>query len=334
MKPDEIKKSIDSIKPDEYLKTRLKAKISERSMPKKSKKAIISAVSVTLCLALVVSAISYSPQKDNTATGIASSSNVQNSEGSKIRGGVIVAYANDSINKQYEDVEISDQKYLSASYPPMCKIGAIDIRGKSEGEIIELEKSIKEDFNRIEKSTEAGSVYFCMTTHCERFNNALIYQANCGMFDFDLDEESYKDVKEIRVSNENTDYAYMEITAMDAWYDEDLNRKEDGINYTKSTYIASYLDDYVDLSGDRYRRCMELNKNSGNNFGVRWKMNTELYDRLNDNPNEDLTKIVDTLTFEVEFYNGEIVKSVVKISFDNDGYMHCKGESVETLNAK
>lgn len=329
MKPDEIKTSIDSIKPDPYFKTRLKAKINDSTAPKKSKMPLTAVISFSLCLALLVTAISFFPQKDRIISNT-NTTETQTAEESKVRGSVIIAYANQN-GADTNEAKLFDSKHLDASYPPMCKIGASDIRGKSEKEIENTVTKIKKEFRKIERDTDAGKIYFCMTTHCERFNNAIIYQATCGNFDFDLDEESCNDVKEIRIYNENTDYGYMEIMALDVNYDDNLEEKTDGIDYTKSIYITSWQLPNASLSGERYKKCMALKKKGIESFGISWKMNDDLYDALNSNPNMDLTKINDTLTFEVEFNNGETAKSIVEITFDNEGFMHCKGTSLETL---
>ena len=89
---------------------------------------------------------------------------------------------------------------------------------------------------------------------------------------------------------------------------------------------------YASLSGDRFRRCMELEKNNDARFRINWKMSEAFYELFDENPDIDLTKIKDTLTFEVVFNDDSVSKSVVDISFDKNGNMKTKPASFQYIH--
>lgn len=247
-------------------------------------------------------------------------------------GFVMVAYAD-----EMEELEIvEDINNLEPSTPFICQIGAVDIKGKSQKETDEIVQEIRDKYQYVEGEYEIGKVHFCMSTNTDIYNDAVIYEAYCGNFNFDIDAETVKNVKEIRVTNNNKEYGCVVITANDVWYNDDLTLKNDGIDYNKSVYLSNAYDKFVALSGERYKKCYELGEDFGGikaYFGVSWTINDGLYKALNENPNFDLSQIKDTITFEVEFNDGTISKSVIDIAFSKDGKMHAVGGSYDFVDA-
>lgn len=66
MKPDDIKKSLDNIKPDVYMQTRLAEKLSSAKPKKKpAKKKVLTAVSLSLCAVILVTGIGFGIPKND-----------------------------------------------------------------------------------------------------------------------------------------------------------------------------------------------------------------------------------------------------------------------------
>lgn len=261
-------------------------------------------------LARINPAIDYSVQAENLTESVGNSQAV-----SKIAPGfVMVAYANDD-KKNVEIVEDIDKLDVSTNY--LCKIEVTDIRSMSEKEI---EKIFSDKSPLYAGEMNGEKIYYQCLYSTERLENTLIGQAYCGFFDFDLDKDTVQDVKEIRVSNKNTDYGIMEIRAEDCIFDDDLVMIENRNDYVNDMFLKS---NSQSLDGDRYRKCMRLNEEYGGKyFGIIWKMNNSLFDTIDENPDFDLSTIKDTIIFEVEFNDGSISKSIIDVAFDNDGKMY------------
>lgn len=228
-----------------------------------------------------------------------------------------------------------DVSEISVESPPYCQIGAWSIKGKSEAEINDMREQIHKDFELVKGFVGENEVYFSTAWHIERMDNALVYSAYCGAFDFDLSEDDYANVKEIRVTNSNKKYGEMEIVAEDSLFDENLKRIDGktlaDADELENIYIKNRNTKYASLSGDRFRRCMKLEKIGDASFRINWKMSNEFYELFDENPDVDLTKIKDTLTFEVVFNDDSVSKSVVDISFDKNGNMKAKPASFQYI---
>ena len=328
MKRNDIKNALNEIKPDPHIKTRMKAKVAENLKPKR-RKVFTAGIAVAMCAVIVCISLGVGSVTMKTNPISPTVTKPQTSAGktaiSKTAPGfVMFAYADTK-----EKVEINE---LNVSVPYISKIGVKDVRGMSEAQIEKEIRKIKNKFSLIERKYENNTILYQTLTHSERFDNTIIYSIYCGYFDFDLDEKHYPEVKEIRVANENRKFGEMEIAARDCFYNDDLSRKEDGIDYTKSAYITNHeLDDWANLSGERFRKCMALSKNNDTVFGINWKLSYEAYDILNDNPNYDLSTIKDTLTFEVEFNNGAVSRSILDINFDDEGNMHITPQTYDYI---
>lgn len=325
MKQNDIKNSIDTVKPDPYMKTRLSAKVMSAQPKSKTKKKAVAIVSATLCLALVITAVSIGMPSDKV-TGTSSNTEVSSISCKVAMGGVIIAYAQEDNSTINEDL-FSDSM---VSKPILCKIGAYDVRNMSDAQQKEVIQKIKDDNSQIEKELDGQKVVLFMQTSSELFENAFIYQCHCGAFDFDI--PTPENVKSITVSNDSED-GEIEIMSLDINYNDDGTLKDDGIDYTKSMYLTNYGIDSIQLSGERYAKDKMLDeKIGGQNFGISWKMAQPLMEKLNENPNMDLSTVKDTITFEVEFNDGSISKSVVDITFDSDGNMYATPKSFDYNN--
>lgn len=336
MKYDDFKSSLDFVKPDVHLQTRLKAKVDgAQNKTKKSKKPVILGLVSVMALAVVVTGLGANDligtDKVLTSEHSVSAPTQSDSATCKVAPGFVnIVYANDE--KSYA-MDVSD---ISVESPSYCQIGAWSIKGKSEAEINDMREQIYEDFRLVKGFVGENEVYFSTAWHIERMDNALVYSAYCGAFDFDLSEDDYANVKEIRVTNSNKKYGEMEIVAEDSLFDENLKRIDGktlaDADELENIYIKNRNTKYASLSGDRFRRCMELEKNNDARFRINWKMSNEFYELFDENPDVDLTKIKDTLTFEVVFNDDSVSKSVVDISFDKNGNMKAKPASFQYIH--
>lgn len=334
MKYDDFKNSLDFVKPDVHLQTRLKAKVEgAQNKTKKSKKPVILGLVSVMALAVVVTGLGANDligtDKVLTSKNSVSAPTQSDSATCKVAPGFVnIVYAND------EKAYAMDVSEISVESPPYCQIGAWSIKGKSEAEINDLTDGIHKDFKLVKGFVGENEVYFSTALQIERMDNALVYSAYCGAFDFDLSEDDYANVKEIRVTNSNQKYGEMEIVAEDLLFDKNLKRKCGNVqaDEAENTYIKNRNTKYASLSGDRFRRCMELEKNHDARFRINWKMSDAFYELFDENPDIDLTKIKDTLTFEVVFNDDSVSKSVVDISFDKNGNMKAKPASFQYIH--
>lgn len=335
MKYDDFKNSVDFVKPDVHLQTRLKAKVEgAQNKTKKSKKPVILGLVSVMALAVVVTGLGVNDligtDKVITSDHSVSAPTQSDSATCKVAPGFVnIVYANDK--KSYA-MDVSE---ISVESPPYCQIGAWSIKGKSEAEINDMREQIHKDFELVKGFVGENEVYFSTAWHIERMDNALVYSAYCGAFDFDLSEDDYAKVKEIRVTNSNKKYGEMEIVAEDSLFDENLKRIDGktlaDADELENIYIKNRNTKYASLSGDRFRRCMKLEKNHDARFRINWKMSNEFYELFDENPDVDLTKIKDTLIFEVVFNDDSVSKSVVDISFDKNGNMKAKPASFQYI---
>lgn len=336
MKYDDFKNSLDFVKPEAHLQTRLKAKVEvAQNKTKKSKKPVVLGLVSVMALAVVVTGLGANDLigTDKVLTSEHSVSAPTQSDSATCKaapGFVNIVYANDK--KSYA-MDVSE---ISVESPPYCQIGAWSIKGKSEAEINDMREQIHKDFELVKGFVGENEVYFSTAWHIERMDNALVYSAYCGAFDFDLSEDDYANVKEIRVTNSNKKYGEMEIVAEDSLFDENLKRIDGktlaDADELENIYIKNRNTKYASLSGDRFRRCMKLEKNNDARFRINWKMSNEFYELFDENPDVDLTKIKDTLTFEVVFNDDSVSKSVVDISFDKNGNMKAKPASFQYIH--
>ncbi|WP_297126807.1 hypothetical protein [uncultured Eubacterium sp.] len=336
MKYDDFKNSLDFVKPDAHLQTRLKAKVEgAQNKTKKSKKPVILGLVSVMALAVVVTGLGVNDligtDKVITSDHSVSAPTQSDSATCKVAPGFVnIVYANDK--KSYA-MDVSE---ISVESPPYCQIGAWSIKGKSEAEINDMREQIHKDFELVKGFVGENEVYFSTAWHIERMDNALVYSAYCGAFDFDLSEDDYAKVKEIRVTNSNKKYGEMEIVAEDSLFDENLKRIDGktlaNADELENIYIKNRNTKYASLSGDRFRRCMKLEKNNDARFRINWKMSNEFYELFDENPDVDLTKIKDTLTFEVVFNDDSVSKSVVDITFDKNGNMKAKPASFQYIH--
>lgn len=324
MKQNDIKNALNEIKPDAHIRTRLEAKVREKTQQKTHRRAFTAGIAAVLCITIVavsmgVSGITVKTNPISPTTAATEPTQTDTAFSRIAPGFVIFAYADETDSKEKQE-----EQYLDVSLPGICSVNATDIRGMSEKEIeYQAKKIIEIDSNFYGEAEIFQSV--------ERRDNVLISQIRGGEFDFDLNKEQADDVKEIRVKTENIGYSVMEIRAYDKMYYDNL--KPTDTKNIKDFYILSDESGVAKISGKRFKKCIEIEENTDmeNMFGITWKMGDRLYDALNADPDMDLTTVKDTITFEVEFNDGSVSRSVIEIGFDENSQMFASPKAFDYI---
>lgn len=322
----DFKKSISGVQPSKQMIERI-MNMPNNDEQKNKRLKLAPAIALVACFIIVITSVfsgdeiieMINPPTEQNSLGTISDESNNTTLSSKVaQGFAMIVYANDEM----KDIEfVGDMNKLTAKAPFITKFGVVDIRGKSESEVQKISDDLYNKIRITKKNTVYGEINYISTSNIETLDNTIIYQARCGCFDFDFDENGLKFVKEIKVKNENKKFGIMEIRALDVLYDNELNRKYDGVDYTKSAYIKGSS---ISLDGERYAKCKAIEKKEGNHsfFGINWKLSDNAYELLDKNPSFDLSTIKDTITFEVEFNDGSISRTVVNIAFDKEGKMY------------
>ena len=171
MKYDDFKNSLDFVKPDAHLQTRLKAKVEgAQNKTKKSKKPVILGLVSVMALAVVVTGLGVNDligtDKVITSDHSVSAPTQSDSATCKVAPGFVnIVYANDK--KSYA-MDVSE---ISVESPPYCQIGAWSIKGKSEAEINDMREQIHKDFELVKGFVGENEVYFSTLWTIERMEN-------------------------------------------------------------------------------------------------------------------------------------------------------------------
>lgn len=314
----EIKKSIEEIKPDPYMETRLSKKISDYKKPKISpslKKIGVAA----LALAIV-------------CTGIGANYAVKNNRSDL--DFIIVAYAGDgsqTLNKR--DIKMKDiarvkKEYSNADGIPVLTTTYVsfEIRGNNISEV-----TFKSDnYPLFIYDTDMHE------NHWERYDYYIIdiplTEEEINKFDenykFDFDEKYEKEFIKNMMKKRDLS-AYFGNNSMD------IN------NY----HIASNLDNPLEYLGDKVSHlylvknevyeevsregCEITEKNYDENDKIRdIQMDTfTASEYIMKYPDAELSELPkNTITITIKFKGGQTATATVHTSFDDYGYLHCSLE--------
>lgn len=320
MKNNEIKDSINNIKPDPYMKTRLSAKVVSYKTKRNKNKKLFTVISV-LCAAFIIFGTGFGLSNGSITNNHNVIGSTESSEKDlNTNGGVMIAYAG------MKDAKLSENAEEFTEYPMMYKIGSVDIRGMSEQEIEIRIKEIRENFSKTEKQIDNEKITICMKASIERLDNVIVYQFTNGVFNIDIDNPD--EVKRINVKHSGK-YGYSDIYTK---YIKDKNGK-----YTDPKSMDNYIIGAdISLDGDIYAENIKKQKkeNTSGYFQINWKMSDVLYKKINNNPDMDFSAVYDVMTFTVEFKNGDVAESIVDINFDSDGNMFAKCRSYDYFENK
>lgn len=147
-------------------------------------------------------------------------------------------------------------------------------------------------------------------------------------------------IKEIRISNVS-EYGMMRICSDDYLYDE-YNVRHDEYQYEKGNNILyEMVGNVLSFPGERYlknailekstryfyneeEKCYHAYNSSYRGMVINWIPSQKLMDEFDKNSNFDISSVFDKITFEVEFKNGDVAKSVAEINFNKKGMMNEK----------
>ena len=302
MKLESFKNSIDNIKPDPYMETRLAQNVLEAAPKKRSKRKLaIAAVSGFLSLAVLITGLGFgglwrSPE-------IISPAPSTNSPASDELG-VLVAYAATEEFLGVDSVGEQDLFYGIYVAPINDEEAAKERYQKDYEEIERLAKQVSEKGYQTVIGTRCVSCW----NEAEELT-AYVYDIRASHFALDLDD--YSEVKTFKVENSGI-YGRLLFTV-------DRPGKP-----ATSPFGFSF-----EVSGDELRENQEYytsesGKDSTMNKGYRldWKPSDKLYESIGNDPNFDLSKVKDTIKFTVEFNDGTVKTGRLDLYFDSDGYMH------------
>lgn len=315
MNKNDIKMAVDEIKPDPYLKERLSTKISATAVPKKRHLGVKAGVAVALCFAVIGTSIGVFSNKNEVELVPQTQSSSEYCVAAP--GFAMIAYAKENGEKVTEH-------FLATKTPLKYNITVTDIRGKSEKEIEKLMKSSTEKIDSVELPEDVASAQ----QGTERLDNILLTRTEYNYFDLDLPADIVDSIKEIRVAN-TSKYGEIVVECPDVFYTENgeyIYECHDGDTIKDINIMDGFLcGNNILLKGERYEKIKRLNLN----FGIYWQPAQEMYYLLDKEQNAGFSKIKDTLTFEVEFKDGSLSKSVLEISFDENGNMFATTKSFD-----
>ena len=339
MNKNEFQKLVDeNIHPDFYFEQRLKAKVmSAEPVPQKkrnSKKILISALSGALCLVLALGIFSFSYQSNKIAPG------------SVMIAGADALESNVDITYHYG-------------------VAVVDTRGKTKQEAGE---EMLQKRNKLESAINLDTVVSTLGHRIDGSENVLFYSVQGDSFDIQVDKP--EDVKKIRLQNDNpmlllqyefadgsTDEAeerFYEVND-DEYYTEVDNGGNDwyllgknGEKISLDEYIQVWFDglhigNQLTIDGERFAHAKTLEKNEelSNTCCIGIYARDEfvfddvdgICEAIENDPSFQLTDITDRVTFEVEFKNGDVAKSIVNVTFNDDGFMVVSLDSYEYIEA-
>lgn len=258
---------------------------------------------------------------------------------------VMVVYAYD--NKSLLFASKSNQKLFYGIYTaPLDNEKACDeVRSRWQKDKSKLNEWIDNERVEDESASILSGSEGCYSTKLGK-ETAVLYTLNAGNIELSL--EDYSQVKSFKVENESQ-YGYLEFDYCSEedyqeYYDTlEKTKKSDGENIVSET--SKYSEDYeitqedimrdfgwahkFELTGDELRFSQEsgfyikgvgkYEENKG--YFLNWTPSFELKEAIGNNPNFDLSQIVDTITFTVEYNDGTVKTASLDLHFDSDGYM-------------
>ncbi len=291
MRKEDLKNTIDSIEPDLYMQTRLKAKtLGEIKLQRTFKKVACALSCLVLSFAVAFGTFYY---KDNGTQKAEEKSNPSAVTTAPISNFILLASAKESEEKQApKQLEFNEKN----NFDYFLKV--TDVRGKSTAE---QQQAIK-DMTAYFKSNISGYDSTCINV-CGEFENAVIGHMILNSFKLDIENEDKLD--NIVISNKS-DYGYMEYqsnsSGMFTYYDNKSKIDIDGWYHGKEIKIEA--EDYL------------KNKDW---LQIHWRHSAEMDEAINVNPDIPLSAFSDEITFTVNYTDGTIAKSVVYLQFNDDG---------------
>lgn len=318
----EIKKSIEEIKPDFYMKTRLAAKISEQTKPKK-KKIWKKACAGVLALAVICASIGgyYTVQKRNTLDF------------------AIVAYADDGTTCKLsdDDIKMPFGRVKKSYYEDVDtmllnqKMTGFEIEGKNIDEVTFKSDNYKLQIHDkdMQENQESRNDYICVKIP---LNDEEIIEFNAiEVFDPELTSKNF--LKKMMENRDLSEYFGDNSMNIDDYHvsafldtSNDLLKKFD-LEWKGYIYTYFYLvenDVYEDV--DRYDyEITEKNYDEDDKISDVYLNILAATEYVMEHPDTKLSELPEcNITVTVKFKSGETVEKQIHTEFDDYGYLHCK----------
>ncbi len=177
------------------------------------------------------------------------------------------------------------------------------------------------------------------TSSFSTLNNGMLRTLNTGNLVLNLN--NYSNVKDITIENVSKygelQFSYVTENTGEFFSEtENLNVFITPLGEEDAVYASKHIcDNKISVTGEE----LQFSKNTGlHSMGIgkheinkgyefSWDISNALYQELEKDINFDLTKITDTITFNVNYLDGTTESTIVNISFDSEGYMHLSNGS-------
>jgi len=329
MKRDDLKKTLDAIQPDAYMKTRMDANMETGKTAAKPKRQWVRVLlAVVLCAALTAGIVGFDLYGNRAAVPEETEMSGETffSDG-HVPGALIYAYAQDGQESEavMSGAGISDAQM---TVPTKCRICFVRLDGLSDAEKALASQELAEqigvaapgdipdeelkdgayigyDFNeRVElRDYMQGSFYFALTdAELASLDYIHIYRENEQMqFSYDSPADVYGD--DLRLDGTDPAVPRASITG-------DVTM--DGETYRKNKRYTELLPEVQEgaVCDTRFFYEPKMSEEGGS-----------FCDMVAENPDFVISDLTDTLHFEVYFTDGSFTETVVQVTFDADGFM-------------
>lgn len=283
MKKEELIQAVDSIQPDIYMKTRLKAKVSA-SKPRRINPSKLTKCITALCLAAAVISGAWFAEKETPLSGENESEvSSENIVPEIMKAFIVVASAADETGKSPSTANRTLE--LHEEYPYGVHLKLVDIRGLSDSQKKKILNELSNELTEYcdDKNFSKGR---CCTVGTENY-----YLSQCSVNEFKLDLEENDNIKSVNVKNTSP---YGQIVY--------------AVN--KPTFNAPEHGNDITVSGDEF---------DCETSGFYWDHTAEMEKAFEENISTPFSTFDDTITFTVEYNDGAKAIGVVQIKFDSSG---------------
>ncbi|MBQ6707914.1 MAG: hypothetical protein IJM97_03080 [Clostridia bacterium] len=291
MKKNDLKNTIEAIKPDDAMKTRLKAKVAEEKSPKGySWTTAIGIVATMFAFAMI-----FSYSLPNINTDLKNESGIVESEIRIPQGFIMVASAAESEQQEkYEKLEIND------TFPFAYSISVTDVRNMTEQEKSSVAKQCADDLDEktkeiVRKNNEGA--FYTASASVSSHENIVFSSVSLNSIKLDLKNKEKIESINIRCSSKWGAVEY--IDDKNCGVDEE---KGVALVPPHGNEITVAIEDYDEVKGIIY-----------------WTNSVEMEEVLNNNPDLPLSTFKDTATITVNYKDGQKAIGIIDVAFDDDG---------------
>ena len=291
MDKNDLKKAIEAIEPDESMKTRLKAKIAEQ----KASKGYLWKTATGIVAAMVAFALIFSFNLPNINIDSKNESGTAESEIKIPQGFIMVASAAEAEEKEkYEKLEIND------TFPFAYSVSVIDVRGMTEQEKSDVAKQCADALD--EKTKEIirnHSTKPFDTTAASVCSHENIIFGTVSLNSIKIDLKNKEKIESINIQC-STKWGAVEY----------IDEKNCGVDEEKGVALVPPHGKEIEIAIEDYDE---------ENGTLYWTNSVEMEEVLNNNPEIPLSTFKDTITFTVNYKDGQKAIGVIDVAFDDDG---------------